>query len=165
MSAGGPKPSFSYIERQGTTRTLNGIGGLTPAIPTNLNSSNTSFQLDPGIGNPTPGDGLVFSQSMTISVSIIPNPGATLSGAGTLQCWLWKPYIGNNNVLGFWSRSDDLDIDLSAASGFPAKSAQFQNISRLGGFINWLTSGVTVSSGTDVLIRLDGFTSVGSQAI
>ena len=59
-----------------------------------------------------------------------------------------------------------MDIDLSTTSGFPAwSSGAFMNISRLGFLINWLASGVTVSGGTDILVRLDGFTSVGRQAI
>jgi hypothetical protein len=162
MAAGqGPKPSAFYLERQPLTRlpttpTIPGAGG----VP--LRTSNQAAgQIDPGPGNATPGDGLAIGGLYAITVSIwpgIPNGGATLSGAGTLLCWIYSQYTGA------WSRASDFDLVLTDASGFPAKTfAAFQNVSRLGMYMNWLTSAVTATS-ADVLVRIDGFQSASSSS-
>jgi hypothetical protein len=158
MAAGGPKPSMQYVERQALTRLP-----ATPAAPTGLTSNSAAFggpASPPPLGTTTPGDGIVLAGLMALVVSVFPNPGQTLSGAGSLLCWIYNPFAAA------WARCSDLDLDVSDASGFPAKTfAAFSNVSRLGMLANWLTSAVTVSGGTDVLVRIDGFTSVGSQAI
>lgn len=154
MSAAGPKPSSFFVERQLLTRLP-----ATPALPSQLSSNYQPGQTDPGQGNASPRDGLVLSNIMSIVVSVYPWTGATLSG-GSLLCWIYNTYQG------IWTRCDEMDFDLTSASGFQAKTfPTLQNVSRLGLLINWLTSSVTVSAGTDVLVRLDGFTSVGGQAI
>lgn len=155
MAIGGPKPSSFYIERQALTRspatpTVPGAGGA--ALRT---SNQAAGQNDPGIANPTAGDGLVLAGLAALVVSVWPNPGNTLSGAGNLLCWVFNPYMQ------LWSRCPDLDLTLSTTSGLPAQTfSTILNPSRLGGFINFLSNGITVSGGTDVLIRIDGFQSV-----
>lgn len=153
MSQGGPKPSAFYVERQLLTRL--------PATPNPLSDKSSNFaygQNDPGIGNTNPGDGLVLAGLFSFVVSVYPAPGKTLSGAGSLLCWVYNPYQA------FWTRAPGLDVDLSDSSGVPAYTVPaFNNISRLGMLINFLTSSVTVSGGADVLVRLDGFTSTGSR--
>lgn len=155
MSQGGPKPSQFYIERSLLTRA--------PATPNPLSNKSSNFaygQNDPGSGQTNPGDGLVISQSMAIVVSVYPGaPGNTLSGGGSLLCWVYNPYQA------IWTRCDDFDIDMSTTSGFQAwTKGAFSNASRLGMLILWAASGVTATT-ADIVIRLDGFTSVGGQAV
>lgn len=155
MSSGGPKPSSFFVERQLLTRLP-----ATPALPTTLSSNYQPGQTDPGQGSPSARDGLVISNLMALVVSVYPWTGATLSGAGNLYCWVFNTYQNQ------WTRAPGLDIDMSDATSAPAYTAPaFSNVSRLGLLINWLASSVTVSAGTDLLVRIDGFTSVGAQAI
>jgi len=155
MAAGGPRPSAFYVERQALTRS--------PATPilTGNTSNVSNGQVDPGQGTTRAGDGLILANLMAITVSIYPWVGTTLAGAGSLLCWVYNPY----QVA--WTRCIELDFSLVGSAGFPARTfLPVQNVSRLGTLINWLTSGVTVSgANNDVLVRIDGFTSVGSQAI
>lgn len=158
MAIGGPRPSSYYVERQALTRvpatpTVPGINGA--AMRT---SNQAAGQIDPGPGNPTPGDGLVLANLMAIVVSVWPgaiNGGATLSGAGSLLCWLFNPYLQA------WSRCPDLDLTLSTTSGLPAQTfSTIINPSRLGFLINYAASSITVSATAgDVLVRIDGFQS------
>ncbi len=156
MAAAGPKPTAQYVERQPLSRLP-----ATPAAPSVNTSNANAFQTATAEGNPVPGDGMVLAGIFTIVVSIYPWVGQTLSGGGNLLCWVFNPFAGR------WTRADDFDIDLSTTSTFPAYTkGTFQNLSRLGMFINWLTSSVTVSGGsTDVLVRVDGFASTGGQAL
>lgn len=155
MSQGGPKPTAFYVERQALTRLP-----ATPTVPgangALLATSNQSLgQTDPGIGTTRPGDGLVLGGLMALAVSVYANPGQTLSGAGSLLCWIFNPYQA------VWTRCYDLDLDMTAATSCPARTFPSNPIpARQGVIINWLTSGVTVSGGTDVLVRIDGFQSV-----
>lgn len=155
MAQGGPKPSSFYLERQALTRS--------PATPAALSDKSSNFaygQNDPGQGNTNPGDGLVLAGVMAIVVSVYPNTGQTLGGTGSLLCWVFNPYQR------IWTRCDQWDLDLATTTGFQGKTFDtISNISRLGSLINWLSSGVTASAGSDILVRLDGFTSVGGQAI
>lgn len=155
MSAGGPKPSAFYVERQALTRLP-----ATPTPPTDRSSNTAQGQNAPPQGTTQPGDGLVCAGLMAIVLSVYPWTGGTLSGAGSLLCWIYNPFMG------LWTRAPSLDVDMSDSTSAPAYTATvFQNVSRLGTLINWLASSVTVSGGTDILVRQDGFTSVGSQAI
>lgn len=163
MASGqGPRPSAFYVERQALSRLP-----ATPTVPSSTvslqrTSNQAAGQIDPGPGNPTPGDGLVLAGLYAISVSVWPglvNSGQTLSGAGSLLCWVYNPYMGG------WSRASDLDLDLSDAANFPAKTfGALHNISRLGMLINWLASSVTATS-ADLLVRLDGFQSASSSSV
>ena len=153
MAAGGPKPSSFYVERQALTRVPN-----PPVVLTGRDSRVSSGQIDPGVGNPTAGDGLMLANVFSITVSIYPNLNQTLSGAGKLQCYIYNPYQQ------MWTNCDDFDIDLSTTSNYFAfTKGSFRNASRLGMLINWATSAVTVSGGSDVLVRIDAFTSVDAQ--
>ncbi len=156
MPQGGPKPSSFYVERMALTRSP-----ATPAAPTTLSSNFSPGQIDPGQGNPRAGDGLVLSNLMALVVSVYPWTGQTFSGAGSFLCWVFNPFQQ------VWTRCPELDLDMTDATSLPAKTfATLQNVSRLGALINWLSSSVTVSGGaTDLLLRIDGFTSVGGQAI
>lgn len=149
MSQAGPKPSEYYVERQLLTRLP-----ATPALPTDRSSNYSTGQVIPPQGSPVAGDGLVIAGVMAIVVSVYPWENQTFSGAGSLLCWVYNPYQA------YWTRASDLDLDLTDATGFRAKTfAAFQNISRLGMLINWLASAVTTTGGTDILVRIDGFTS------
>lgn len=153
MAQAGPQPSRYYVERQSLTRSP-----ATPTPPTDRSSAYAFGQQAPAQGSPLPGDGLALGGLFAVVVSVYPWVGQTLSGAGTLRCWVWNPYEAR------WTRNDDLDLDLSTASGFPARTfTTLTNVSRLGMLINWLCDSVTVSGGTDVLVRIDGFTSTGPR--
>lgn len=152
MSAGGPKPSAFYLERQLLTRLP-----TTPAAPNFKSSNYAPGQNDPGVGNPTPGDGLVIANNMAVTVSMYANPGATFTSAGNLLAWIYNPYQA------LWTRCYELDLDCTfTGSGTNARTfAPFQIPSRLGVLMLWLASGVTVTGGgTDILVRQDGFNSV-----
>lgn len=155
MAAGGPHPSAWYVERQALTRIP-----ATPATPSGLTSNVAAYQTPPPEGTTLTGDGLVLGGISSLMVSVYPWATATLSGAGTLLCWYYNPFVGR------WTRMSDLDLDLSDALNFPAKSfVANRNFSKAGGLINWLTSGVTVSGGTtDVLVRIDANSSVLGQS-
>lgn len=154
MSQGGPRPSAWYVERSNGTRV--------PATPAALSDKSSNFAYgknDPGAGNTNPGDGLVLAGLMSIVVSVWPGDSQTLSNAGDLFCWLYNPYLAR------WARCPDLDIAMPTGGTLQAwSSGAYQNVSRLGMLINWLPSGVT-STASDILVRLDGFSSVGGQAI
>lgn len=154
MSAAGPRPTAFYLERQALTRLP-----ATPTPPSGLDSLSSFSANPPAQGTTQAGDGLRLNGLFAIVVSIYPWTGATLSGAGNLLCWVWNPYQAQ------WTRSPGLDIDLSDATSTPAYTAPaFLNVSRLGMLINWVASSVTASGGsTDVLVRLDGSTSVGER--
>jgi hypothetical protein len=150
VAQGGPNPSSFYVERQALTRSP-----ATPTAPSGLDSIHAFGRNDPGVGNPQAGDGIILANLMALTISIWANPGQTLSGAGTLKCWLYSPYQAA------WSRCPDLDLTVNTTGGFNAQTfATLPMPSRLGFIANWLTSGVTVSGGTDVLVRIDGFNSV-----
>ena len=118
MSQGGPKPSACYIERQALTRSP-----ATPATPSGLDSAHAFGQNAPAQGTATPGDGLILNNLMAIVVSVWPNTGKTLSGAGSLLCWVYNPFLTSpsGTVMG-WSRCPDLDLTLSITSGLPAQT-------------------------------------------
>lgn len=150
MAAGGPKPTTFYLERQALTRLP-----ATPAAPSGLDNLHAANQKDPGPGSTNAGDGIFLTGLMAVMVSIYPNFGATLSGAGSLVCWLYNPFQAT------WTRCKDWDLSLSSSSGLPAQTFDVRKLNvRLGHIANWVTSSVTVSAGTDVLVRIDGFTSV-----
>jgi hypothetical protein len=159
MAAGGPKPSAYYVERQALTRvpatpTVPGAGGA--QVRTSMQAGG---QLDPGVGNATPGDGLALAGLMAVVVSLWPNPGQTLSGGGSLLCWIFNTYQQA------WSRAEDLDLTFAGAALVAKTWPTLREPSRLGMLLNFATSGITASGGSgDVLLRLDGFTSVLGMA-
>lgn len=130
----------------------------TPADPAQDTSNFAPGQNAPAQGSPRNGGGLVLANTMSVMVSVYPWTGATLSGGGNMLCWLWNPFMLR------WGRFPAGDIALSATSGFPAVSASFTFANRNGWIVNWLSSSVTVSAGTDVLMRADGFTAVNGNA-
>lgn len=148
MSISGPKPSAFYIERQAKTRSP-----ATPTAPANLDGRFAAGQIDPGPGNATPGDGLMLAGLMSLTVSIYPNPGTNITG-GSVLCVIYNPYQAQ------WTRCPDDDLTITAGTYTTGYTfAPLRNISRLGMLINFLTSGITGTTG-DVLVRIDGFTSV-----
>lgn len=150
MAQGGPKPSFFYLERQALTRTP-----AIPAAPTQKSSNFAPGQNDPGVGSTNPGDGLVLGNNFAVTITVYANPGFVLSGAGSLKSWIYNPYQAT------WTRCPDLDVDLTSSETFNARTIpSFTIPSRNGGLVNWFASGVTVSGGSDILVRLDGFQSV-----
>lgn len=147
----GPRPTAQYVERQLLTRLP-----ATPDLPSGKDSNSIAFQSAQPTA--TPGDGLRIAGLFAIVVSLYPDPGTTLSGAGSLKCWVYSPYQNR------WARFPSNDVDLSDATSTPAYGVVFQNVSRLGMLINWLASGVTASGGaTEVTVRLDGFASTGPR--
>lgn len=156
MSQGGPRPSAFYMERQLLTRLP-----ATPATPGQgvpvRNSNTAAGQSDPGPGNPTPGDGLLLAGLFAVTVSVYATPGQTLT-SGYLLCWVWNTYQQA------WTRCTDLDFTIAPGVDGTAFNAQTfapnKNTSRLGLQVNWLANQVVTSGGTDVLVRLDAFTSV-----
>lgn len=155
MAAGGPSPTRSYVERMALTRL--------PAIPTQPGLGGApivSVPGDPGPGSTAPGDGLQLAGLFAVNVTVIANQGQTLSGGGTLYCWVWDVF---SNVP---KRIQDLDLSMTW-NGVGVQQVRgfgtLQALSRLGGYLLFLTNAVTVSGGgADVLVRLDGFTSVGN---
>lgn len=140
----------SYVERMGLTRTPS-----PPAQPSNLDGRYAYGQNDPGIGQKNPGDGLQLGGLYGITVSIWANPGLTITG-GNMQCWIYWPFIGQ------WARCPDLDFSVTSGTytgpgGYIFKPQKVQN--RMGQLINYLSSSITGTT-NDILVRIDGFTSI-----
>lgn len=149
-----------YRERMALTRS--------PATPTNPVNATVSQPLagkdvfaDPGAGGVlVAGDGLKIGALQTVVISVFANSGQTLSGGGSLFCWVFSPdeFVLTNGVLG-WQRAPDFDLSLSWGSAAPQNARIFPALRlplRGGGRVLFLTNAVTVSGGTDVLVRLQG---------
>lgn len=145
----------AYVEQMSLTRSPATPAATTMATNTNDYPIGNNWQNLPQ-GTPgvvASGDGLRLTSMLSVLVTCIANPSCTLSGGGNLVCWVWT-------AAQMWVRMPDLDLSLGwggvtvqQARAWPA----LRNVSRLGSRILFLTSSVTVSSGTDVCVRLDGF--------
>ena len=149
MAQQGPRASASYCETQLSTRVP-----AIPAAPSGLDSMNTVFQTMQS--TVIPGDGLRIAGMFAIVVSAYAPEGQTLT-SGNLRCVVYNPYAAR------WTWAPSLDIDISDAAGKPAVTVVFNNVSRLGMLINWLTDTVVMSGGPYVQVRLDAFESTGNR--
>ncbi len=87
-------------------------------------------------------DGQPLADLDAITVVVAVASGVTLSGAGTLQCYVYDPSVA------LWARMPAFDLSVSTASvrslAFPAVSVTGARNAR----IKWVPSGVTFSSGS-----------------
>jgi hypothetical protein len=100
----------------------------------------------------TDGQPLRDLDAITVVVSVAET--RTLSGAGTLQCYLYDPSIAR------WARVPSLDLSVSTASvrdlAFPAMSV----IGARNGRVKWVPASVTFSAGSaGVTVTQLGFSS------
>ena len=91
----------------------------------------------------TPVDGLgaILSDAQGYFVSVEADSGQTLSGAGSLLCYLWNP------LSGVWDRTPDLDLSVTSSAVRGMGFIGGQVVSGRGR-IAYVPSGVTVSSGS-----------------
>jgi len=105
-----------------------------------------------------------LAQCKAVTVIVQANPSQTLSGGGTLQLWILDNIVdsagssGQKVVSLGWMRAFDLDLSMTSKSGvqtvvFPALRIPVRGGQRL--LVQ--PNGVTVSGGTDVLIKMVGF--------
>lgn len=140
------------LERTALTRGTN-----PPAAISSPPSDSGKFLVDPGEGTVQLSDGLRTAGLLAVRVSVLANSGQTLSGGGTLDCWIY------DDAQTFWFRLPELDLQVNwpgPGSTTVRRGRMFPGIRippRLGGRVLWVANGITVSGGTDVLVRIDGF--------
>lgn len=85
-------------------------------------------------------EGLDLNDVEGFRVTVCAASGQTLSGAGSMQAYLW------DNDLGLWARNPDLDFNVTATTRCQV-SPDFQ-VMVAAGRVYFAATGVTVSSGT-----------------
>jgi hypothetical protein len=80
--------------------------------------------------------------------------GQTLSGAGTLQAYIWDPLL--NAGAGAWARMPAGDKSVTGTAARQAFAAD-EVLSGRGGRVIYIPSSVTVSSGTTCTVYILGF--------
>jgi len=142
-----------YVERSALTR-------ADPAnVPTSPNTAKAPG--DQGVGSPVVGDGIDLAQTKAVSVTIQANPNQTLSGGGALWCWI----LDQSLPTPAWARCPELDLSMAwpATNGVTATVKQTRVFPSLripvrgGNRLIYAPQSVTVSGGTDVLIKIVGF--------
>lgn len=96
-------------------------------------------------------DGYSLGDLVTYQMSVCAQSGATLSGAGTLQAYVYS------SAQAAWTRSPALDLTVNVS----AATAQCQAWLNLpvyvhSGRIKYVPNAVTVSAGTTVSVALEG---------
>lgn len=104
----------------------------------------------------TEGQPLKGLTALTVVVETAVPASQTLSGAGTLLCYMWDSFDGSAKggpaAVGAWSRcpAGDLSVTLTAV---PRQAfGAYPVIGARGARIMWVPSGVTVSAGTTVTV-------------
>lgn len=86
-------------------------------------------------------DGQPLKDLDAITVMVAADATRTLSGAGTLQCYVYDPSVA------LWARAPGLDFACSTAS---VRTLSFQAVEVIGGRngrVVWIPNGVTISAG------------------
>lgn len=86
-------------------------------------------------------DGQSLEDLVAVSVVASADSGQTLSGAGTLQCYLYDPVIAR------WSRAPALDLSCNTASIRDLTFPVMEVLGPRGGRVKWVPASVTISSG------------------
>lgn len=142
-----------YIERSALTRAT-----IPPAAISSPPKDSGNYLVDPGAGTTLYGDGMRLANLLAVSVMVQANSSQTLSGGGTLDCWVYHDPTSS------WMRMPELDLQVNwpgPGSTTVRQTRTFPAIripARLGGRILFVANGITVSGGSDVLVRIDGFT-------
>jgi len=128
-------------------------------------NSGTTFSLLQNLTGSAPtlateGQPLRGLTAVTVMVEVADPATQTLSGAGTLQCYLWDPMtetaVGGITA-GFWTRCPSLDMTI-AGSGAPRQAWEaLQVIGPRQARALWVPNGVTVSAGTQVTVYQLGY--------
>lgn len=93
--------------------------------------------------------------SVTVILETHTPASQTLSGAGTLEAYIWDSFDGSANntgstASGAWSRCKDFDLTVTL-SGVPRQAFEsFKVVGPRAGRVIWVPVGVTVSAGTQV---------------
>lgn len=105
----------------------------------------------PSAVNGTDGQPLKDLTSISLFVSVA--SGVTLSGAGTLQAYIWDPSGPNR-----WARAPLLDRTISTSGVRDLFVDTFDVTTARNAYVKWVPSGVTFSSGTaGVIVTQAGF--------
>ncbi len=86
-------------------------------------------------------DGQLLADLDAITVQVAAASGVTLSGAGTLQCYVYDP------VVALWARMPAFDQSVTGTTRIMAFPA-YEVIAPRGARIKWVPSGVTFSAGS-----------------
>lgn len=86
-------------------------------------------------------DGQPLGDLDGVSVQVVSATGTTLSGAGTLQCYVYDA------VVALWARASDFDLTVTVTTRTQAFQA-FQVAAPRNARIKWVPSGVTFSAGS-----------------
>jgi hypothetical protein len=155
----------AYVERSALTRSP-----IPPATPAGATTARPMLGLDvpgdPGAGSTKAGDGLNTTNLLVVVVSIWANASQTITGGATqtLDCWGWNPdeFTRNGGVAG-WGRVQEADllVQWTGPGSTTARNCMvfspLRNPARYGARLIWVPNGITVSAGTDILLRIDGF--------
>lgn len=87
-------------------------------------------------------DGQPLADLDAVSVQVSVASGVTLSGAGTLQCYVYDPSVA------LWARAPAFDLSVSTGSVRTLAFQAFEVVGPRNGRIKWVPSGVTFSSGS-----------------
>lgn len=86
-------------------------------------------------------DGQDLSDLIALGVQVASANGTTLSGAGTLQAWVY------DSAVALWARAPYLDITVSATTQAQAFNPSLVTLPRKSR-IKWVPNGVTFSAGS-----------------
>jgi|SRR5712664_266252 len=141
------------IERSALTRV--------PAVPAAVSSppnDSGKYLIDPGAGTTQYSDGLRLANLQVVTVTLQANSGQTITAGGSLDCWVY------HDALAVWMREPEADLNVNwpGPGGTTARQTRTWPPMRLpahsGGRVLFAANGLAVSGGTDVLIRIDGYT-------
>lgn len=104
-------------------------------------------------------DGIPLQNLDGLTVQVQANATRTLSGAGSLRCYIWDPDVA------LWSRLPENDLAVSTASVRCLAFAPFAMTSpSKGSRVCFVTDSVTVSAGTTVRVNLIGYCAATRRA-
>lgn len=128
-------------------------------------TSGTSFSLSQLLTAAAPtlstdGQSLEDLAAIVVVVETATPASQTLSGAGSLLCYVYDSFL--NGGAGAWARLPAGDLSVSTASVARLAFEAMDVVAPRGSRILWVPSGVTVSAGTTVTVYQLGYSKRGT---
>lgn len=95
-------------------------------------------------------DGVPLDDLSGVTIAIEANSGQTLSGSGTIRCYLY------DTLVGAWFRVPECDLSVSTSGVRRLGFATLAAAGRTGARVDFVTDTVTVSSGTTARVYVLG---------